>query len=214
MKVYVLDGASKIEDSAIQWGWSQMPAERVARLKKMTTSKGRMMHVAAFLLLSYGLKEHQIDRKGIMLAYKNGKPYLANRAIYFNISHSHDAIACGISKDECGVDIEKVRPVSDKLLKRVCSQEEREQIFSASNREEAFAEIWAMKESYIKLKGGSVITDLKKISDQIKEEQAMVHVLKQQGYGLCACSFQEKTAEKIIVTTQQIQSFCLKEAML
>ncbi len=42
----------------------------------------------------------------------------------------------------------------------------------------------------------------------------MVHVFKQQGYGLCACSFQEKTAEKIIVTTQQIQSFCLKEAML
>ena len=125
MKVYVLDSASKIEDSAIQWGWSQMPAERVARVKKMTTSKGRMMHVAAFLLLSYGLKEHQIDRKGIVLAYKNGKPYLTNRAIYFNISHSHDAVACGISKDECGVDIEKVRPVSDKLLKRVCSQEER-----------------------------------------------------------------------------------------
>ena len=93
------------------------------------------------------------------------------------------------------------------MLTRVCSEEEKNAILASSNREKAFAQLWAKKEAYIKFKGGSVLTDLKKIDEKIKEEKVFVHLLHQEGYGLCACSGKEEFAEKIAVTKEQISRF-------
>lgn len=207
MKLYVLDTANKMETAVIEEKLHLMPRSRILQAEKIMLQKNKVMNVAAFLLLAYGLKEHGIAMKDIALSYgENGKPYLIGNAVYFNISHSHERAVCCISEYECGVDIEKIRPVSMKLIDRVCSEEEKEAILTAENREEAFARLWTKKEAYIKLKGSGILTDLKKIGEKIEQENIYLYSMKLQDYALCACSAKDRTAEKITVTMRRLQS--------
>ena len=47
----------------------------------------------------YGISNYEIAKN------KNGKPYLKDNKVYFNISHKKDMIAIAVSKNEIGFDI-------------------------------------------------------------------------------------------------------------
>ena len=72
---------------------------------------------------------------------ENGKPYLAENPIYFNLSHSGEVTAIAISKSEVGLDIQlrdgTPRPALSRRL-------------SPAEREEDFFKVWTAKETYIK----------------------------------------------------------------
>ena len=81
---------------------------------------------------------------------------------YFNVSHSKGLVV--FIKDEVpvGIDIEKVRPVSNDLIDYISSIEENKYIKSESN----FYEVWTNKESLSKCIGTG-------IKDKIKEIPAL-----------------------------------------
>jgi len=60
----------------------------------------------------------------------SGKPYINgtdSEYKYFNISHSHNYAVCAFSDIEVGIDIEKIRPISQRIIDRClngCSQED------------------------------------------------------------------------------------------
>ena len=84
------------------------------------------------------------------LAYgKNGKPYLKDKSIYFNFSHSGDYVVLAVADNEVGVDIEKVTPYSDAVATRCFTQAEQEWIKKQGN-DEAFYTLWTAKESVMK----------------------------------------------------------------
>lgn len=100
-----------------------------------------------------------------------GKPYVENHNIFFNISHSHNMVVCGVSDREIGVDIEKIRPTDLKLAKRISTEKELEYIFDGNEPDynsdnelyiERFFEIWTGKEAIFKYTG-SGITDFKTV---------------------------------------------------
>ena len=103
-------------------------------------------------LLEIALKEEKITSYKISKSI-NGKPYIDNSNIFFNISHKNKMVGLIISDSEVGLDIEYVDTENIKrksTLKYFFTEKERESI---TNNEELLT-LWTKKESYIKLNGG------------------------------------------------------------
>ena len=55
-----------------------------------------------------------------ILRGKYGKPYLKGYAnFHFNVSHTHNAIAVAVADTPIGIDIERIRPLNDSIVKRL-----------------------------------------------------------------------------------------------
>ena len=76
----------------------------------------------------------------------DGKPYFVSRPdICFSLSHTDGFVLCAIGENEVGADIQVIRNIHPRLPERVCAAHELEQF--------DFFELWALKESVIKLFG-------------------------------------------------------------
>lgn len=103
-------------------------------------------------LLEIALKEEKITSYKISKSI-NGKPYIDNSNIFYNISHKNKMVGLIISDSEVGLDIEYIDTENIKresTLKYFFTEKERESII---NNEELLT-LWTKKESYIKLNGG------------------------------------------------------------
>ncbi len=76
---------------------------------------------------------------------ENGKPYLEGCPVFFNISHSGEYVVCALSDAAVGVDIEKINPISIKVMLRFFGKA------ILSPREQM--RIWTRYESYGKFAG-------------------------------------------------------------
>lgn len=89
---------------------------------------------------------------------KHGKPFLPDRNVEFNLSHSHELALIGIV-EQCaiGIDLEWIRTNSDftAIAKRFFSEGEYEAIEALPEpmRLEAFFHCWTRKEAWIKALG-------------------------------------------------------------
>lgn len=81
-----------------------------------------------------------------------GRPFLNDFPdFYFSISHSKDAIACGVSDSPIGIDIEKIKPLKTKIIEKFFTPKEEAYIYSNLEKQnERFIEIWTKKEAYVK----------------------------------------------------------------
>ena len=97
-------------------------------------------------LLKKILKKYHIEYD--IFYNENGKPYIKNNPIYFNISHSGEYIVIVVSDKEIGVDIQEIT-VKDNVVDRVCTGSEKKQPITP----EYFTKLWVKKESYVKKLG-------------------------------------------------------------
>ena len=86
----------------------------------------------------------------------HGKLYLRDYAdVYFSVSHSGGYWMCAVGDSELGLDIQADEPVkAEKLSRRFFHPEEVR--FMEINGFEYFCQIWACKESYLKLTGAGL----------------------------------------------------------
>ena len=134
-------------------------------------------------LLEIALKEEGITSYKILKS-KNGKPYLDNSNIFYNISHKNKMVGLIISDSEVGLDIEYVDTENIKrksTLKYFFTEKERESI---TNNEELLT-LWTKKESYIKLNGGMLrdaigldINNINVIYDTFKLDNYIITICK------------------------------------
>lgn len=117
---------------------------------------------------------HSIIGKGILnyylcsvgytvadLAYtKNGKPYFLGLEKYCSVSHSHNIVAVGISKQCIGVDVQYQKKINIAVMNRYfCSSEQN----YVGNHLKHFYQIWCGKEALVKYLGirlAEVIKDI------------------------------------------------------
>ena len=99
--------------------------------------------------------------KDMITINKNGKPYLKDNPIYFNISHSSDYIVIGLSDSEIGVDIEKLvsKNRSLHLINRF-NQKFVDEFNSSKNPQDLFTKCWVSIESYSKMLGDGLSFNL------------------------------------------------------
>lgn len=105
-------------------------------------------------LLEIALKEEKITSYKISKSI-NGKPYIDNSNIFYNISHKNKMVGLIISDSEVGLDIEYIDTENIKresTLKYFFTEKERESITT----NEELLTLWTKKESYIKLNGGKL----------------------------------------------------------
>lgn len=117
--------------------------------KKAETKNGRE-------LLAYALKKNfGIDFDEASVAKNRyGKPYLSdNDKVHFNISHSGSYVAVMTADREIGIDIQIVRPVRERTVKKICSESEYALVYSKEDSDRCFIQLWTLKESYIKAIG-------------------------------------------------------------
>jgi 4'-phosphopantetheinyl transferase len=93
-----------------------------------------------------------------------GKPHVSNKEkIHFSISHSHEWVVCAVSNTPVGIDVEKIHKHDPGIAKRFFHEKECEYIESLpdSSKDNAFFELWTLKESYIKAIGKGLSQPLK-----------------------------------------------------
>lgn len=156
--------------------------EQVKRYKNENSKKSTLAgewQVRCMLADFLGKKPEEFE----ILPDKNGKLYCANSGdIFFNISHSEDMVACAVCDEEVGIDIEVFRPVSQKLVEKVCTDKE---LAYAKNSIPRFFEVWTAKEAYVKCLGTgieslakfcSLDTDFPKIKKET--DKYVLHIVK------------------------------------
>ncbi len=159
-----LINTSIMQESQVSvWSISlKQPAPIVEKLKSFLPHEERkqrecwvVAHGALQTILRHTLKTTQPLE---FSKNKNGKPFLKESALEFNLSHSHDMALVAVSKKiPVGIDIEKIKPNKNiqNIATRFFSAREADQIGALSSSEQltAFYTCWTRKEALIKAKG-------------------------------------------------------------
>lgn len=169
-KLYFYSDFEKLSDKELSEIIESMPLsvkERAGRYKKEDDRKKSFI---CYNLLKNALENDYGISSFELLFSEKGKPYLKDRNdIFFSISHSKRCCVCVISDREIGVDAEEIKPFSQRLAEKVCSENELLKIENSPDKAREFTKIWTMKESFIKMTGEGFSHGLKE-ADTTKAE--------------------------------------------
>ena len=175
-EIYTSD-IKRISRTDIDAAYFSMSPERRKKCDGLKFQSDKELCIAADMLLRRVLSEKLgIAPSEIEFAVTDsGKPYLKNGDWHFSISHSGDIAAVAVSRDcPVGIDVEKIRPVSARILLRVFSESDAHFVLGGSpvsngrieEREmlTRFFKVWTYKEAFVKMTGEGICADLKSIS--------------------------------------------------
>jgi 4'-phosphopantetheinyl transferase len=123
-------------------------------------------------------------------ARENGKPFLEDGSLEFNLSHSGALALIAVARGRrVGVDIELIRPMPevDAVARRTCTAEELATLMALSrgDRERAFFALWTRKEALSKATGegiGGVFRDASEPAPEAHGEWTVTEVDVLAGY--------------------------------
>ena len=164
------------------------------RITKLKNKQDKYLSILGEYLLMNILKEnYNTNYQDINIIYnENGKPYIENSNIYFNISHSNNYAAVIVSNKECGIDIEKIRDINTDIIKIYASPNEQKYILE-NNTITRLYEIYCLKEAYLKMYGLKlnniqnvefIITNKKIVCSDLKVDCKLIH---HQDYIIATC---------------------------
>lgn len=169
-----------------------LPQQRRERALRYCGADDRDNCILSYLLLRHALKNCFGLHDPRIEFPPRGKPYLPEQSdVHFNISHCPAGCIVGVSDVPIGVDIQDVRNFSPRLVEYCCSENERRHIAQSVQPNEAFARIWAMKESWLKLSGEGVMTDLSAV-DTTQLEDRIAVVRQRDCYIAVACDLKKR----------------------
>ena len=174
---------------------STLSQERRARAERYQSERDRYLSAGASYLLDCALKEMgKCEREAQYTFNEHAKPYMGG--VYFNLSHSGTVSALAVGDHEVGVDVQKLGPVTDRLIERVCTESEQKLIKESGDGERAFFRLWTAKESAGKFLGTG-LSEPKAFEIDLKygrvtlRGETLKAVLKEyplDGYALFACA--------------------------
>jgi len=150
---------------------------------------------------------------GVLARTSRGKPYFpAQPGLHFSVSHSGTLWACAFAASEIGLDVQEVRPVrAAALAARYCHAEEQAWLAAHGNTDEAFARLWAAKESVVKQRGTGIDHTFAEFSvakgDGLRERVGALwlrHWDVRDGVAACVCT--EESVEKIQFLDRMIKT--------
>ena len=157
-------------DQQLRTAQQALSSSRSAHILKMQRPEVRVRSLAGELAVYELLRQLDITDARLHRA-ESGRPYLSGTDLFVSIAHSGDKVACAVSENPVGIDIERIRPIKRQLVDYVCVEEEaryvlgqsRETLLQDGDTLQRFFEVWTAKEAYFK-KLGTGITDLKSVN--------------------------------------------------
>jgi 4'-phosphopantetheinyl transferase len=127
-----------------------LPPERRERLLRVKRRDQWREVLCTYAILRQALWEQYCWRDFPKLELSSfGKPYFPEHpTVHFNVSHTHGAVLVGLSDEPVGVDIERIRPVSARSMRRIADVA----------TEKAFFQSWVRREARAKRGGTGVGT--------------------------------------------------------
>ena len=151
---------------------SEQRREQVLRFK---FELGRKTCAMAYMLLRRALhEEYGIDEAPVFEYGEHGKPFIIGHPdIHFNFSHCREAVACAVSNQPIGIDVESIREFTESLVRYTMNDEEAREIESADDPTRAFIRFWTMKEAKLKLSGHGICDNMKQVLDGTEHFQTV-----------------------------------------
>lgn len=163
---------SDFSPEAYAEAYARLSPSRKAHIDRLRREEDRQRSLAGELLIRSMLLEMGITDSTLHRA-DSGQPYLSGCNLHISISHCGTFVACAISPDPVGIDIERIRPIEARMCRHVCTEEEAAYLcpdaLSATGKWDdpqllrRFFEIWTGKEAWFK-KCGTGITDFRSIN--------------------------------------------------
>ena len=194
---YITVDIKDLDDEVLKRSFSCLSPERKDRVRRIKNTDQKKCTLAGEWLVRKMLSDATGNdpESFVIFADEKGKLHSTNTpGLFFNISHSKNIVTAVVSDETVGIDIEKIRPVSLKLSKRVCNPHELIYVFGTDTVDfdaeyppevtERFFEIWTIKEAYFKCIGTGITDflavdavngDFKKI--KIKENECIIHIV-------------------------------------
>ena len=168
IRLFVAD-ISTLEDDIQNLALSEY---RLSRLEKIKISSKRKQSIGAELLLNYAVQEccPQLHPPFDIVCGDQGRPEFKSIPLYFNVSHSGKYVACAISDELVGLDIENNLEFKPLVSQRFFNEKELELIEEARDKNRCFARIWTAKESVAKYYGIGLAMKLSEI-DTIESDK-------------------------------------------
>lgn len=165
-----------------------LPERRRERLSHLPRPELQFEPLCAYALLRQGVHElFGWEELPEMTYSKYGKPGFAQHSeVQFNISHTRGAVLVGIHDEPIGVDIEKIRPVSERTMQRIAGV--------ATQKE--FFESWVRRESRSKW-GGSGLGSMRKDESPTMYGERFEFLETFPGYVACVCTHSHAEIVKI-----------------
>lgn len=139
-----------------------LEVSRLERIDKCRNKEARKTLICAGVLLSEVLSQKGLEVS--LIEYSElDKPYIkGSKNLFFNMSHSGDYVAIALSGQEIGVDVQKPSAYNENVVRKISSEEERIKYERMCVTD--FGYLWAIKESFSKLKGDGILMDFSKIT--------------------------------------------------
>ena len=169
---------------------SVLPLWRVEKYSRMIPRSGKLLSLAAGLLLRHGLLDTLgTELKELEIAFnRHEKPCLTGKMlegkgqfdpVYFNLSHAGEYVALAVSDIQVGIDIETKQDPGHGVAEHVFNEEEREAMKASEDPERYFTRLWTRKEAYVKCTGTGITVPLNEFS--VLEDTVRAADLKAEG---------------------------------
>ena len=155
MRKYLYSNVNDYSKKDISNFYNHIYQEKEERVSKYLNKDKYKSSIIGEILLYKLLKKENIKyEKQQFTINEYGKPYINNKQLFFNISHSHDYVITIISDKEIGIDIEKIRKTNLNTIDIFATQKEKEYILSSENDiYKRLFQIYTLKEAYFKMLG-------------------------------------------------------------
>ena len=172
-------------DAVIQKGLNHVSAMRQQKIIKYRFIREKALSLGAGLLLNKGLRDFwgDINPQDVTIRLNDfGKPYLANGACYFNLSHSDQKVMAVFAQSEVGCDIERVGESNDDIVDTRFSLNEKALYVRTpkDRKNDIFYRIWTARESFLKAIGRGLVDPIPEFST-VSEEGTWIPVITHEG---------------------------------
>ncbi len=149
--VFLVHNTQKLSESTWEKLLSILPLHLVTEVTKYKRWQDRQNCLFGKLLVYIGY--HHLCKKkldmNIIKRDKNNKPYLSDKSIHFNISHSNQMVVCAFSKqNKIGIDVEQIKDLDYRNFTSIFNNEEVIKIREGDIH--VFYEFWTKKEAVLK----------------------------------------------------------------
>ena len=193
--LYILDDLDSITFEELDRAIASLPDWRKEKALRFKHEQGRKECTFAYWLLCQALKEvYGIEEQPVFSIGEHGKPTLVGHPdIHFNLSHCKQAVACVVSSQPVGVDIECIDRYKESLARHVLNGQEFVAVQQAADPQLAFTRYWTQKEAIVKLTGRGIDDDLKSLL--LKYNNVSLHTEEHadKGYVVTVASYTTQT---------------------